>query len=220
MGNKIGIVVIDFDGTACEFNHGNFSSSWDAFSNICGVQEKMNHLLENYYANKEKEEWMTRKGISFFKDKQINLVNKLKPFPYSNGFKEFVNSKNGRIMGFLSFGINLIVDESAKELNLDFSVSTQFKYKNGIITGKSGRIVPLWNKEKLFLELLEEYNFLPEQSCYIGDNENDISCFGLAGVSVAYNPKTETVRNSAKHVIKDFRELNGILEKYENTKIF
>ena len=219
MRNEIKVVVCDFDGTACKFNHGNFSS-WDAFSNICGVHEEMNQLLENYYPHKEKQEWMTKKGISLFKGKSISLVDKLKPFPYSNGFKEFVNSKDGKTVGFLSSGINIIVDESAKELGLDFSIATELYHKDGILTGKSGRIVPLWNKEKLFLELLEKYNFLPEQSCYVGDNENDISCFKLAGISVAYNPKTESTKKSADYVIDDFRKLNEILEKYEHAKIF
>jgi phosphoserine phosphatase len=212
MKNKIKIAVIDFDGTACEFNHGNFSSSWEAFSNVCGVNKELNQLLDDYYHCKRKEEWMTKKGVKLFSGKSINLVDKLKPFPYSSGFVNFVNSRNGFLLGFLSSGLNIIVDEAAKELNLDFSISTELETKNGIITGNVKKIIPLWNKEKPFLELLKKYNFLPEQSCYVGDNENDISCFRTAGISVAYNPKTNDTMKTAKYVINDFKELNKILE--------
>ncbi len=211
MKNKIKIVIFDFDGTACNFNYGNFNSSWDAFSNVCGVNKELNQLLDNYYHHKEKEELMTKKGVKLFSGKSINLVNKLKPFPYSPGFVNFVNSRNGFFLGFLSSGLNVVIDEVAKELNLDFSISTELETKDGIITGNVKKIIPLWNKEKSFLELLKKYDFLPEQSCYVGDNENDISCFKTAGISVAYDPKTNDTKKAAKYVINNFKELNKIL---------
>ncbi len=211
MKNKIKMVVIDFDGTACEFNYGNFSSSWDAFSNICGIYKKMNQHLKKYYSNREKEEWMTKEAVKLFKGKTVSLVDKLKPFPYSNGFREFINSKDGKIMGFLSSGLNIIVDEAAKELSLDFSISTELEIKNDIITGNAKKIIPLWKKNEIFSELLKKYNFSFEQVCYVGDNENDISCIKLAGIGVAFNPKTETTKKAAKYIINDFRELKKII---------
>jgi len=212
---KIEIVVLDFDGTSCHFNHGTFGSSWDAFASVCGVYKKMNKLLSIYYPQKDKEEEWGREQLKLWIGKSIKLVDKLKPFPYSKGLKEFVNSKNGLHIGFLSSGLNIVVDEAARELNLDFSISTELQQENGKLTGKFGKIVPLWEKDKIFLDLLANYNLSSEQSCYVGDNDNDISCIKLAKIGVAYKPKTKNVEQAAKYIITDFRELNNILKEIQ-----
>jgi len=212
MENKIKLIVMDFDGTACHFFGGNYGSSWDAFSNVCGVYEKMNSLLRNYYAQPEKEEWMTREAVKLFKGKSIKLVDNLKPFPYSKGFVDFVNSRNGMPTGFLSSGLNVIVDEVVKELKLDFAISTELESENDILTGKVKRIIPLWKKEQILFELLDKYSVSPIQLCYIGDNENDIGCLRTARIGIAFNPKTKETREIANYVINDFRELNKILK--------
>lgn len=168
MKKKIEMVVIDFDGTACKFDYGKFGSSWDAFATVCGVYEQMDQLLSIYYPQKEKEGEWGREQLKLWVGKPINLVDKLKPFPYSKGFKEFVNSRNGKVMGFLSSGLNIIVDEAAKELKLDFSISTELQQKKGILIGEFGRVVPLWKKQGVLLDLLKRYSFSPEQTCYVG----------------------------------------------------
>lgn len=209
---KIEIVVIDFDGTACKFSCGRFGSSWDAFATACGVYEEMDRLSSIYYHQKEKEDEWGREQSKIWVGKPIALVNNLKPFPYSKGFKEFISSKNGRIAGFLSSGLNLVVDEAARELDLDFSISTELQHHKGVLTGQFGRIVYLWKKHEAFLELLKRYGLSPEQSCYVGDNDNDIPCLDLAGLSVAFDPKTEETKKAARYIINDFRELNELLE--------
>ncbi len=210
---KTKIIVIDFDGTACKFECGRFGSSWDAFATACGVYEEMNRLLSIYYGQKEKEDEWSREQLKLWVGKPVALVNKLKPFPYSAGFKEFIDSRNGMPMGFLSSGLNLIVEEAARELNLDFSMATELRHNNGVLTGEFGKVVYLWKKQEAFLELLRRYGVQPEQSCYIGDNDNDIPCLNLAGVSIAFNPKTEETRRAAKYVIDDFKEVNEILKQ-------
>lgn len=212
---KIEIVVLDFDGTSCHFNYGTFGSSWDAFANICGVYEQMNRLLSIYYPQKDKEEEWGKEQLKLWVGKPIELVNKLKPFPYSNGLREFVSSRNGMLTGFLSSGLNIIVDEAAKELGLDFSISTELQQEDGILTGEFGNIVPLWEKDKNFLDLLAKYNLSPEQSCYVGDNDNDIPCIKLAKIGVAYKPKTPNIKQAARYIITDFRELNDILREIQ-----
>ncbi len=213
MKNRIKITVLDFDGTACKFNYGRFGSSWDAFAVVCGVYEEMDRLLTIYYPQKEKEDEWGREQLKLWTGKSVGLVEKLKPFPYSDGLREFADSRNGMIAGFLSSGLNIVVDEAAKELNLDFSISTELQQNNGILTGRFGEIVPLWKKHEKFLKLLKKYGFPPSQSCYVGDNDNDIPCMKLAAVSVAFKPKTELTKKSARYEINDFRELISLLKE-------
>ena len=213
MENKIKLLVLDFDGTSCHFDNGNFGSSWDAFTSVCGVYDELHSLLKKYYFQHEKEEFMTREAGKLFRGKPISLVESLRPIPYSDGLKDFLNSRNGNgiKIGFLSSGINIVVNEAASELNLDFSLSTELKSNRGFLTGEVGKIISLWNKEKFLYELLDNYSLSLNDLCYVGDNDNDISCLKLAKIGVAFNPKTEKTRRSADYIISDFRELKNIL---------
>ena len=60
------------------------------------------------------------------------------------------------------------------------------------------------------LEISDKYKFNLEEPWFIGDGVNDIECFKLVGLPIAYNPREKEVNKHAK-VIYDFRELNRIL---------
>jgi len=63
------------------------------------------------------------------------------------------------------------------------------------------------------LEMIcDKYQVEPQQICYVGDHENDLVVFKEVGKAVAFNPKTEEVREKAHYVISDFRELLKIIE--------
>jgi len=45
----------------------------------------------------------------------------------------------------------------------------------------------------------------------VGDHDNDIVVFEEVGKAVAFNPKTEQMKEKAHYVISDFRELLEIV---------
>ena len=61
------------------------------------------------------------------------------------------------------------------------------------------------------IEISKTSNFRLEESCFIGDGVNDIPCFEIVGLPIAYNPRVKIVEKYVKYIISDFKELNKIL---------
>ncbi len=216
MQNKIKMIVTDMDGTLVDYKNPEIYSSWDALYNALGLSEENNKLLKEYYPKKELEPEWTDKQVGLLKGKSLKQgLNGLFPIPYSKGAKEFFTSLDGTYKrGILTTGISLVADTIKEELNFDFSVSNILHHKNEVFTGTYEAKVWLWlwKKADKLKEISAKFKVALEDICFIGDNDNDIGCFRIVGLPVAFNPKTEETRKNAKYVISDFIELKGILE--------
>ncbi len=60
-------------------------------------------------------------------------------------------------------------------------------------------------------EVARRVGVSPERCAFVGDNTNDLSALGLAGLPVAYDPKHDSVREAAQ-VVLPAGELRGLLE--------
>ena len=158
------------------------------------------------------KEWLD-KAVSLLKGKKVSEGLKcLLPIPYSKGVTEFFANLNGNYEKvILSTGINLVADKIKKDINFDYSYSNVLNYEKNEFKGTYELIVPLWGKKEKFLEILEKSKIKLEEVCFIGDGINDIPCFEVAGVSIAYNPREEEVIKYVDRTIHDFKELNSIL---------
>ena len=138
--------------------------------------------------------------------------NVLFPIPYSIGVKTFAERSKGKIIrGLLTSSIDLVAKRAADELKLDFVLCNVLHRSNGNFKGTLDYNVPTWKKHEKIAEICERYKILPREMCHVGDNENDIKCFEMVGLGIAFDPKTESTRKAAKIVITDFRDLIDIL---------
>ncbi len=133
------------------------------------------------------------------------------PVPYSPGVREFFSGRNGYVTGILSAGVGLVAERIAKELDLDFVISNPIEVSSGEFTGEGELRVNLWKKDSDLSRIAEEHKLDLQKMLYVGDNDNDIPVFGIVGLPIAFNPKTKETAKAARHVIGDFRELNGIV---------
>ena len=114
-----------------------------------------------------------------------------------------------------------IAKKIEKELNLDFVYCNLLHRENGNFKGTLDYLVPTWGKHEKIQEICRLFKICPKEICHIGDNENDISVGERVGLFISFNPKTEKIKQKAKNIIYDFRELNKILEFYNgNPNIF
>lgn len=217
MENKIKMIVADMDGTVVDYASLPFHSSWDALYTALGLQEENMRLLEEYYSKKELELEWTNKQVGLLKGHSVKkAINGIFPIPYSRGAREFFASLDRNyVKGILTTGINLIADVVKEELNLDFALSNILHHDNSMFKGTYEARVWLWKKVEKLKEIALQFNVPLDSICFIGDNDNDIDCFKIVGLPVAFNPKTEETRKSAKYVISDFTELKGILKNFE-----
>ncbi len=210
---KVRTIVCDMDGTLVNYNYGNFGGAWDVLYKTLNLEKENNALFKEYYFKKGLySEWLD-KVIRLLKGKKVHDgLRGLLPINYSEGVKEFFTNLNFNYRkGILTSGINLIADKIKEELNFDFSYSTILNYNKDIFDGTYGLAVPLWDKKKKLIEVSKILNFKLEETCFIGDGVNDIPCFEIVGLPIAFNPREDYIKKSVTYVIKDFRELNQIL---------
>ena len=211
------------DGTLTEYPVPPFFSSWDALS-LALPEKKAKEWIENrdyYYPKEELQDEWGEKQLNLLRNLNLEEANKfLLPIPYCPGVKEFFsNQRNGYKKGIITSGINLVADKILEELEFDFALSYFIEVKNGRLTGRGRSAGELWKKDLMLLNFALKNDICLSKTIYIGDNENDIPAFKSVGIPVAFKPKTKETKENAKHIIKDFRELNEIIEN-EYTRVF
>ena len=217
---KIKAIISDMDGTVLTYTNEPYNSSWDAISEALPCNKEWIGMRDFYVNQKDKyAEWF-EKQVGMLEGLSLEEASRvLFPVPYSRGAVAFFNSLDGNyIKGLVSSGINIVAEKVKEDLNLDFQVSNYLEIKKRIFTGKGKELVGLDNKLQSLEEVLEKNNIGLNETCFIGDNFNDVPVFEKVGLAVAYNPKTEGVGKKADCILYDFRKLNKILNKnkYEN----
>ena len=127
--------------------------------------------------------------------------------------------KAGYLVGVVTDSYRLAAEVVRRRVFADFTISHVMKFRRekatGRITISPAMRHPKGCKEHRLCKLnvlqhfLEELRIDPEQVLAVGDSHNDICLLRRAGLSVAFQPKGLSVRDAAKHVLKD--DLRGIL---------
>ncbi|MFH1249465.1 MAG: HAD hydrolase family protein [archaeon] len=213
MKNKIRMIISDMDGTIVHYEKGQFKSTWDALYQGYGLQKENMDLWDYYHDKKELENEWTDKLVGLLKGLPIKKgIENLFPIPYSKGVKPFFKDLSTKyIRGILTTGISFVAEAAREELNMNFALSFILNHKNELFDGTYDSRVKLWGKADKLKEISDGLNISLDSICFIGDNENDISCFERVGLPIAFNPKTDRTTKSARYCIDDFKEINKIL---------
>ncbi len=208
-------IVCDMDGTLVDFPNEPFHSSWDALGELLDeeVKREWYWLRDFYYPKKERYlEWFN-KQVALLKGLALERVeDALFPLPYSSGVREFFSDSKGYLKGILSSGISVVAEKIASELGFGFVRCAYLEIKDGIFSGRGSFDVKMWKKDEDLAAMACEMGLSLDEVLYVGDNENDIPAFEVAGISVAFRPKTNETKRYADYVINNFRELNEILK--------
>jgi phosphoserine phosphatase len=213
----INLVVTDMDGTAVQYNHGDFSSSWDALTELLSDEERTKwfSLVKEYYGKKDYRSWFQAQ-VSLLKGKKLSdAEGALFPIPYSPGFQEFFANSNGLKKAIISAGIDLVARKIANDFHFDYWIAQTLEIKSGLFTGNGESNVDYQNKSNLLINTAALFGISLSQTCYIGDTSGDIGCLELVGTPIAFNPHhglEEYVKQKKIPVISDFRELSKLLK--------
>lgn len=117
--------------------------------------------------------------------------------------------EHGIKVAILSGGLDLLADDIAERLGIDYVLTNRLEHHNGVLTGKVEVLVGWGEKVKELEQIVEYFSVTFEETAFVGDGRNDISALSASGLSFAFNPEDEEVAMAAQIVIrkKDLREI-------------
>jgi phosphoserine phosphatase len=207
MRNKIKLVAFDLDGVLIDGG-----GSWTAAHNGLGTLEASRINGEAYFSGIISfEEWAER-DVSLWKGVEIE---KLKKILYSSdlmpGIDDTLRALKKRYkIAIISGGLKLLADRVMELYDLDYSFGNELLVRNGKVAGIK-EAVDFLGKGKILSELAQKEGITTKQCAAVGDYLNDIPMFKVAGLSIAFNPKDESVARSADAVVNE-KDLRGILK--------
>ncbi len=147
------------------------------------------------------------KGIPY--DRILKIAKRTR---IRKGTEDLMNylKKHDVVIAAISGGLTILTDIIKEKFNLDYSISNVLLHDNGVLNGKVKVFVEYWNKDKILREIAKEQNISLSNTIFVGNGDNDIPVFKIAGHSIAFNPDSEEVANSAE-VIVESEDISDII---------
>ena len=135
-------------------------------------------------------------------------------------FQELGRFKQGSDVvprAIISGGCYDVAERIKKKHGVDFIFANQLIIRNGITTGEFKWPVGYggFTKSQIIEQLCDDLEILPQEVLMIGDSDGDIQAFRIAGVSIAFNSKSEQLKKTATYVVdsNDLRDIIPILQQ-------
>lgn len=119
--------------------------------------------------------------------------------------------KSGYRVGVVSDSFFTATEIVRRRVFADFSIAHLMKFRRGVASGditlcpamSHSAGCPEHNlcKRNVLLHLCEQFGLKADHVLAVGDGEPDACMLAAAGISVAFEPKTDTVRTAAQHVL-------------------
>ncbi|KYC52274.1 MAG: Phosphoserine phosphatase [Candidatus Methanofastidiosum methylothiophilum] len=211
----ISAIVFDLDGVLIESH-----SSWERLHEYFGADEEKRKENMRRYFSKEIDygQWI-REDVSLWKrdghlPHKSEVENALKDYLFIDGVRECIKIlKEKKLKLFIiSAGIDLLAKNAGDLLGIYDIWANGFQYdEKGYLTGGDVWRVDLLRKDIVMAHIIEKNNLKKEDIVSIGDSKYDIPMFNLSGISIAFDPKDEEVKDEADIVISE-RNLLRILD--------
>ncbi len=209
------LIAFDFDGT---LTTAKFRSSWQAVHEYFGTWATHGKRALQQYINGEISytEFCIADAYPWIDKSEEEYQEALATINLRSGIEELLSffKDNDCILVIISQGLGDLVKKTASDYDFDFWVANDLIRRDGRITGEVVVNVDDHMKGKICLSLLEYFNIPPEKSIAIGDASADIELFQMAQISIAIEPSSIKVAESANFVCKskDLREIKTFFE--------
>jgi phosphoserine phosphatase len=197
------LVVFDMDGVLTDIH-----SSWryihDYFktSNNRSLKEYLKGEIDDFeFIKRDASLWVENGQLI----KNRRLYEILSKVPIMDGAKECIdNLKHNNIKtAIISAGINILADRVANDLCIDYVFSNGVKTDGkGRITGEGILNVKLIHKNQTMEKLSKDERIPLHRIAAVGNSCFDIPMFNITGLSIAFNPSDDCVREAADIIIE------------------
>ncbi len=203
------LIVFDMDGVI--FQHDNF---WMRLHEAWGTLEEGTRLTNLYLKTDMKR--LAKEVISkLWKGKnEAEFRQLIETAKYNPGVKETIDELKRREyqLAILTSGPIHLAQRTKDELGIDNIYGNELIFKDGKATGEYNWLsLDYKYKGESFLNICKELNVNTKDTIVIGDNDQDKYKFKEAGISIAFNTKSEELKKIATHVVEG-NDLKEILE--------
>ncbi|MHA2069196.1 MAG: HAD family hydrolase [Candidatus Thorarchaeota archaeon] len=203
------LVVFDVDGTLTSH-----SSIWWRLHEHFKTETQGKAFYDQYFSGEiSYNEWADFdaglwKGQSLEEVKQLVHATELVP-----GAAETVNSlkEHGIDVAILSGGLDILAENIARRLGIEYVLTNRLGHKNGLLTGEVEVCVGWGEKVQELKHICNHFKVSLSETAFVGDGRNDISVFGVVGLSIAFRPEDNDVADAAMLTIEE-NDLRSILQ--------
>ena len=132
--------------------------------------------------------------------------------------------KLGFTVGIVTDSYRVAAEIVRRRVFADFSVANLIRFRTGkasgdytvspLLTHPHGCQLHTLCKQNVVLHLKDRFNIKDNQVLAVGDGLNDTCMLSAAGLSIAFEPKSDQVRSSAQHtVIHDLSNIFALLQE-------
>ncbi|MBN2228867.1 MAG: HAD family phosphatase [Candidatus Thorarchaeota archaeon] len=204
----IQLVVFDVDGTLTQH-----SSIWWRLHELFGTTKEGRVYFDQYFAGKINYQQWADYDAALWTGKPVDIVleavrnTKLVP-----GAQEAVSilTKHNIHSAILSGGLDIMADDIAERIGIDYVLTNKLGRKNGFLTGTVENVIGWAEKAEHIGKITDHFGVTLKQTAFIGDGRNDISVFSVVGLSIAFNPEHQEVAEAANVVVRE-KDLRAIL---------
>jgi HAD superfamily phosphoserine phosphatase-like hydrolase len=196
------LALFDMDGTLLQ---GRFILE---LARRTGREEKLAKYLDRHDLTPETR---TKRIAGIFRGVKRELLEEIaREMPLTPGAVESVVGlrKLGYRVGIVTDSYHVVAETVRRRVFADFALSNVIEFRHGKATG-TVTLAPTFRSGKTGWRAYDKLNALrfltkrmgisAKQVFAIGDSDNDVGMMRAAGMSVAFQPKSERVRRAAKH---------------------
>lgn len=205
IGRTEAIALFDMDGTLLK---GRFIVNLAQRTNKSG---ELRELLDNPAI--PSEERTARLGALFAGVSHTVFEDAARTAPLSPGAAEVVVAlrKLGYRVGIVSDSFRVATEIVRRRVFADFSIAHLMRFRRGIATGEVLLCPAMFHengcprhrlcKHNVLLRVCEQSGIAADCVLAVGDSDPDACMLKAAGISVAYQPKSDAVAAAAQHVV-------------------
>ncbi|MBW2992771.1 HAD family phosphatase [Candidatus Woesearchaeota archaeon] len=194
------LIIFDMDGVI--FQHDNF---WMQLHEALGTLHPGIELTEKYLKKDIKK--LAEEVIGkLWKNKPVEpYFNLIKNAKYNPGAKETIKKlKQFNIKTcILTSGPIHLAQRAKEELGIDCIYGNELLIKDNKFTGEYKWLFLQFNHKGEFVKkICKQHSIDPLETIVVGDNEQDIYKFKVAGRSIAFNSKSKELKKAADFIVE------------------
>jgi phosphoserine phosphatase len=197
---EIKLVVFDVDGTLTQ--HG---SVWWRLHELFGTTEEGRIYFNKYFAGEINYQQWADYDAALWKGQPVDRVMEVvRNTNLVEGAVEAIHTLREYNIGtsILSGGLDIMADDIARRVGIDFVLTNKLIQKDGYLTGTVENVIGWAEKAKYIHTILDHFRVSPQETAFVGDGRNDMGVFATVGLSIAFNPSDQEVADAATVVIE------------------